>query len=253
MAGHSKWANIKHRKAASDAKRSRIFTRVLKEITVSARHGGGDPAGNPRLRQAVQDARNNNVPNDTIDRAIKKGTGELEGQNLEELSYEGYGPGGVAVLVETVTDNKNRTVGEVRHLFSKYGGNLGENGCVSWMFDKRGMFLLDSEGLDEESFMELALEVGAADFSAEEEGYQLLTAPEDYIATLEELQRREDVAMLGSQLALLPQNTVEVDADNAPQVLQLVEALEEHDDVQNVWSNYDISSELLELLEQSSG
>ncbi|REJ83914.1 MAG: YebC/PmpR family DNA-binding transcriptional regulator [Acidobacteria bacterium] len=246
MAGHSKWANIKHRKAASDAKRSRIFTRVLKEITVSARHGGGDPAGNPRLRQAIQEARNHNVPNDTIDRAVKKGTGELEGQNLEELSYEGYGPGGVAVLVETVTDNKNRTVGEVRHLFSRYGGNLGENGCVSWMFDKRGMFLVDASGLDEEEFMELALEVGAADFSTEEEGYQILTAPEDYLSTLEQLQQREEVSMLGSQLALLPQNTVTVDEQTAPQVLQLVEALEEHDDVQHVWSNYDIPPELAE-------
>jgi YebC/PmpR family DNA-binding regulatory protein len=250
MAGHSKWANIKHRKAASDAKRSRIFTRVLKEISVSARHGGGDPAGNPRLRQAIQEARNNNVPNDTIDRAIKKGTGELEGQNLEELNYEGYGPGGVAVLVETVTDNKNRTVGDVRHLFSKFGGNLGENGCVSWMFDKRGMFLVDASGLDEEDLMELALELGAADFSTEEEGFQLLTAPEDYLNTLEQLQQREDITMLGSQLALLPQNTVEVDQDTAPQVLRLVEALEEHDDVQNVWANFDISPEILAQLDQ---
>ena len=170
MAGHSKWANIKHKKAASDAKRSKVFTRVLKEIMVAARQGGGDPSGNPRLRHAISEARSNNVPNDNIDRAIKKGTGELEGVNLEEMNYEGYGPGGVAVLLDVVTDNKNRTVGELRHLFSKHGGNLGENGCVSWMFDMRGMFLIDSASLDEEAFMEIALELGAEDFSTEEEG-----------------------------------------------------------------------------------
>lgn len=249
MAGHSKWANIKHKKAASDAKRSKIFTRVLKEITVAARQGGGDPGGNPRLRHAIQEARNNNVPNDNIDRAIKKGTGELEGVNLEELTYEGYGPGGVAVLLDVVTDNKNRTVGELRHLFSKHGGNLGENGCVAWMFDKRGMFLFDPESFDEEAFMELALELGAEDFSTEEEGYQILTAAEDYGSTLDEIDGRDDLALTANQLALIPQNTIEVDAAGAPTLLKLIDALEEHDDVQNVWSNYDIPADVLEALE----
>ena len=249
MAGHSKWANIKHKKAASDAKRSKVFTRVLKEIMVAARQGGGDPGGNPRLRHAISEARSNNVPNDNIDRAIKKGTGELEGVNLEEMNYEGYGPGGVAVLLDVVTDNKNRTVGELRHLFSKHGGNLGENGCVAWMFDMRGMFLIDSSSLDEEAFMEIALELGAEDFSTEDEGYQLLTAPEDYGSTLDQIGDREDVSLVASQLARLPQNTIAVDADGAPRLLRLIEALEEHDDVQNVWSNFDIPAEVIEALD----
>ena len=249
MAGHSKWANIKHKKAASDAKRSKVFTRVLKEIMVAARQGGGDPGGNPRLRHAISEARSNNVPNDNIDRAIKKGTGELEGVNLEEMNYEGYGPGGVAVLLDVVTDNKNRTVGELRHLFSKHGGNLGENGCVAWMFDMRGMFLIDSTSLDEEAFMEIALELGAEDFSTEDEGYQLLTAPEDYGSTLDQIGDREDVSLVASQLARLPQNTIAVDADGAPRLLRLIEALEEHDDVQNVWSNFDIPAEVIEALD----
>jgi YebC/PmpR family DNA-binding regulatory protein len=240
MAGHSKWANIQHRKAAVDAKRGKLFTRLIKEITVAARLGGGDPTGNPRLRSAIQEARGNNVPNDNIDRAIKKGTGELEGAAYEENTYEGYGPGGVAVLVETVTDNKNRTVSEVRHIFSRHGGNLGENGCVAWMFDRRGSFIVDRESMDEEAFMELALELEVDDMSTdEEEGYVLYTAPEDYIRVLEALEARE-VALVAKKLIMAPQNTVPVTGDDVGKILRFMEALEDHDDVQNTWANFDI-------------
>ena len=191
MAGHSKWANIKHRKARQDAKRGKIFTRVIKEITIAARMGGGDPDGNPRLRSAIADARSNNVPMDNIERAIKRGTGEMEGVNYEELTYEGYGPAGVAILIEAMTDNKNRTVGELRHLLSKHGGNMGENGCVAWMFDRRGHFAMEESQMDEESFMELALELGVEDFESEDGVYTLYTAPEDYQRVRDELENRK--------------------------------------------------------------
>lgn len=245
MAGHSKWANTKHRKAAVDAKRGKLFTKILREVTVAARMGGGDPDGNPRLRSAIQDARSNNVPNDNIERAIKKGTGELEGASYEEVSYEGYGPGGVAVLVEAMTDNKNRTVSEIRHLFSKHGGNLGENGCVAWMFDRRGSFFIERSSIDEEAFMELALELGAEDFVIDEDGYQLYTAPEDYMAVREALEAREELEVSVKQLAMIPQSQVHVE-EEAPAVLRLMDALEDHDDVQHVWSNFDIDAEVLE-------
>jgi len=244
MAGHSKWANVKHRKAAMDAKRGKLFTRVLREITVAARLGGGDPEANPRLRNAIADARTNNVPNDNIERAIKKGTGELEGGSLEEIALEGYGPGGVAVLVEAVTDNRNRTVSDVRHLFSRYGGNLGESGCVAWMFDRRGFFALGDDGLGEEELMELALELGAEDFSVEEDQYELYTSVDDFIRVKEELDRR-DVKVEVSQLAMIPQSYVEVGEEKAPQLLRLMEALEDHDDTQNVWANFDVDDSLL--------
>lgn len=249
MAGHSKWSSIKHKKAATDAKRSKIFTRILKEITVAARLGGGDPTGNPRLRTAIADAKSNNLPNDNIDRAIKKGTGELEGVNLEEVNYEGYGPGGVAVIVETMTDNRNRTVGEVRHCFSRHGGNLGENGCVSWMFDKKGVFVLDGSSVDEEGVMELAMEIDAEDYSQSDEGFELQVAPENYSESLDALSQNDAVKIVFKELSLLPQNTVDLDADTAPQVLRLMDALEELDDVQNVWSNFEIDEEILAGLE----
>ena len=245
MAGHSKWSQIKHKKAATDAKRSKVFTRILKEITVAARLGGGDPAGNPRLRNAISDARSQNVPNDNIERAIKKGTGELEGVSYDEISYEGYGPGGVAVLVETVTDNRNRTVSEVRHLFSKHGGNLGENGCVAWMFEKRGFFVIDPGDLDEESLMEIAVDLDAVDFSIEPDGFQLYVAPESYETARETLAQRDDLEVLVQELAMVPASQVAVDAEAAPQVLRLMEALEAHDDVQNVWANFEIDERLL--------
>ena len=248
MSGHNKWSQIKHKKAATDVKRSKVFTRILKEIMVASRLGGGDSSGNPRLRQAIQEARSENVPNHNIERAIKKGTGELEGVNLEEISYEGYGPGGVAVLVEAVTDNKNRTVSEVRHLFAKHGGNLGENGCVSWIFEKRGFFLLEPEGLDEETFVELAVELDAVDFTVDEDGYQLQVAPEAYGQALDALHARDDVTVSLKELAMVPQNQIELDAERAPKMLRLMEALEDQDDVQHVWANFEIDDALLAAL-----
>ncbi|MCP3959233.1 MAG: YebC/PmpR family DNA-binding transcriptional regulator [bacterium] len=244
MSGHSKWSTIKRKKASVDAKRGKIFTRLLREVTVSARLGGGDPAGNPRLRAAIQEARGQNVPNDKLDRAIKKGTGELAGAALEEVIYEGYGPGGVAVLVETMTDNRNRTVSEVRHLFSKHGGSLGENGCVSYMFDKRGYFLIEPETMDEEELMELALELDVDDMSTDKGGYELFTAPEAYNGIREGLAEREIPVAVG-ELAMIPQTLVSLASDKLPTVLRFMEAMEDLDDVQNVWSNFDADPEAL--------
>ena len=244
MSGHSKWSTIKRKKAAVDAKRGKVFTRLLREVTVAARLGGGDPSGNPRLRAAIQDARGSNVPNDKLEKAIKKGTGELEGMALDEVSYEGYGPGGVAVLVETLTDNRNRTVSEVRHLFSKHGGSLGETGCVSYMFDKRGYFLIDSETMDEEQLIELALELDVDDFATDKGGYELFTAPEAYIEVREALAERE-VAVLSGELAMIPQTLVELDGDKLPKILRFLEAMEDLDDVQNVWTNFDADEDAL--------
>ncbi len=244
MAGHSKWSQIKRKKAVTDARRGQLWTKLLKEITVAARLGGGDPSGNSRLRSAVQEARSANVPSDNIDRAIKRGTGQLEGFTFEEISYEGYGPGGVAILVETLTDNKNRTVSEVRHLFSKSGGNLGENGCVAWMFQKRAFFAIDKQAMSEEGFMDLALELEVDDISIEEETYEIYTAPEDYGPVLDELEKR-GVELVAKELTMLPQSSVELGADQAPRLLRLLEALEDNDDVQHVWANFDIDPSLL--------
>jgi len=244
MAGHSKWSQIKRKKAVTDARRGQLWTKLLKEVTVAARLGGGDPDGNPRLRTAVQEARSSNVPNDNIDRAIKRGTGELEGVSYEEVTYEGYGPGGVAILVEVLTDNRNRSVAEIRHLFSKSGGNLGENGCVAWMFDKKGLFAVDKTQMSEEEFMELALEIEAEDISIEEETYEIYSQPELFGALQEELEQRQ-VSLVARELAMLPQNQIKVEADKAPQVLRLMEALEDQEDVQHVWANFDIDAEVL--------
>ncbi|MEM7048735.1 MAG: YebC/PmpR family DNA-binding transcriptional regulator [Acidobacteriota bacterium] len=245
MAGHSKWAGIKHKKAIIDAKRGKLWTKLLREVTVAARLGGGDPTGNPRLRSAIQDARGANCPNDNIDRAIKKGTGELEGAEYVEVTYEGYGPGGVAILVETMTDNRNRTVAEIRHLFSKNAGNLGESGCVAWMFDRRGLFAIAREGLDEDAFMELAMELEADDFSTDGESYEMFSSVEDYIRIREQLEDRS-VQLEVKQLAMIPQSTVRIeDEKQASQLVRLLEALEDHDDVQSVWANFDIDDSLL--------
>ena len=242
MAGHSKWAGIKHKKAAIDAKRARRWTKLVREVIVSARLGGGDPDFNPRLRSAVLDAKADNVPNDTIDRAIKKGTGELEGESFEEVSYEGYGPGGVAVLVETMTDNRNRTVSELRHLFSRHGGNLGESGCVAWMFDRRGCFAIEPSAMSEEELMELALELGVDDFEAGEL-YELFTGPEDYARVREALEAR-GVPLAAAELAMIPQSTLEL-GENTGAVLRLIDALEDHDDVQHVWANFEVDEAVL--------
>jgi len=244
MSGHSKWATIKHKKATTDARRGKLFSKILKEITVAARLGGGDAKGNPRLRAAVLEARSNSVPNDNIERAIKKGTGEIASEVYEEVIYEGYGPGGVAVLVEAATDNRNRTTGEVRHIFARNGGSLGEAGCVSWMFHRRGYFAVEKSAMDEEKFMELALELGADDVAIEEDVYEIYTPMEGFIGTQEELERR-DVPTAAKELAMVPQTTLDVPPDKVNQVLRLMDALEDHDDVQKVWANLNIDANAL--------
>jgi YebC/PmpR family DNA-binding regulatory protein len=244
MAGHSKWAQIKRKKAVTDARRGQLFTKLLKEISVAARLGGGDQSGNARLRVAVQEARSSNVPNDNIERAIKKGTGELEGVRYEDVSYEGYGPSGVAILIEAVTDNRNRTVAELRHLFSRNGGNLGENGCVAWMFDQRGYFAIDRDSISEEQFMEIAIELEVDDVATEDDAFEMFTAPERFAEVREGLEKLEVKTSTG-QLARLPQNYVKADSEKVPQILRLIESLEDQDDVQNVWANFDIDDEVL--------
>ncbi|MDH3746096.1 MAG: YebC/PmpR family DNA-binding transcriptional regulator [Acidobacteriota bacterium] len=244
MAGHSKWAQIKRKKAVTDSRRGQLWTKLLKEISVAARLGGSDPSGNARLRTAIFDARSNNVPNDNIHRAVKRGTGELEGVIYEEVVYEGYGPGGVAILIETMTDNRNRTVADIRHLFSKHGGNLGENGCVGWMFDKRGYFAFDPSSLPEESFMELAVELEAADISLETDVFEMYVESERYLEVKDDLGRRE-IATVATELAMVPQNYQAVEPDKAQTNLRLIEALEDHDDVQHAWANVELSAELL--------
>ncbi|MEJ2032663.1 MAG: YebC/PmpR family DNA-binding transcriptional regulator [Deltaproteobacteria bacterium] len=248
MSGHSKWANIKRRKGAVDAKRGKIFTRLIKEIIVAARLGGGDPGGNPRLRSAILAAKSENMPKENIERAIKKGTGELEGVSYEEITYEGYGPGGVAVLVDCMTDNRVRTVADVRHFFSKSGGNLGESGCVSWMFDKKGTILVDRREIGEEQLLELALDAGAEDVVEEDEEFQVVTTPEDF-ETVREALAAKDVAIGNAEIAMVPKNVVEVTEEQvAKQLLRLLENLEDHDDVQNVYANFDIPDELMEAI-----
>jgi YebC/PmpR family DNA-binding regulatory protein len=244
MSGHSKWSTIKHKKASTDAKRGKLFTKILREITVSARLGGGDVKGNPRLRTAVLEARSSSVPGDNIDRAIKKGTGELEGESYEEVTYEGYGPGGVAVLVEGLTDNKNRTAAEIRHLFTRHGGNLGDSGSVAWMFHRRGYFAVERGAMDEEKFMELALELGADDVATAEEHYEIFTVPEDFNRVRDELEKR-GIPTDVKELAMVPTNPMEIPAERAGAVLRLLEGLEDHDDVQNVWANLDVDDKVL--------
>jgi YebC/PmpR family DNA-binding regulatory protein len=239
MSGHSKWHSIKHKKASADAKRSSIFTKLIKEITIAARLGGGDADGNPRLRLAIQKAKDNNMPNDNISRAIKKGTGELPGVTYEEACYEGYGPGGVAVLIETMTDNKNRTVSDLRRIFSKQGGNMGESGCVSWMFHKKGLICVDLNQIDEDELMNIALEAGAEDMNKEESGYEIITSPDDFEAIRNALQKK-GIPFTLAEITMLPQTTIKLEGKVAQQMLQLMEKLEEHDDVQQVYGNFDI-------------
>lgn len=248
MSGHSKWSTIKRKKGAIDAKRGKIFTKIIKEITLAARLGGGDPEGNPRLRQAIMAAKDENMPKENIERAIKKGIGGEDGAgNYEEVIYEGYGPGGVAVLVEVMTDNKNRTVAEIRHIFSKHGGNLGENGCVAWMFNKKGSILIDKKAVDEYKLIELALEAGADDVREEENEYEVITSPvtfEDVRKTLEE----KGIKILSARIGMIPQTTVRIGEDKAVQMLKMMEKFEDNDDVQNVWANFDIPDEVMEKL-----
>lgn len=239
MSGHSKWHSIKHKKAATDARRGKAFTKLIKEITVAARTGGGDPEGNARLRKAITDAKAVNMPADNIKRAIMKGTGELEGSSIEEIVYEGYGPGGVALMVEVMTDNRNRTVSEIRHLFDKYGGNLGENGCVAWMFTKRGYILIPSGKADEEAAMNAAIEAGADDFSVQDDAYEILTTPEAFEEVVSGL-RDKGLEPDTAEVSMVPQNYVKLEGKVAQQMVKLMDALDDHDDVQNVHANFDI-------------
>ena len=239
MSGHSKWHSIKHKKAATDAKRGKMFTKLIKEITVAARMGGGDQESNARLRKAISDAKGMNMPQDNIKRAVMKGTGELAGVAIEESVYEGYGPGGVAVMVEVLSDNRNRTVGELRHVFDKYGGNLGENGCVAWMFTKRGYILIQTQGLDEEDAMNVAIEAGADDFSTQGDKYEIMTAPESFHGVLAEL-KGKGIEPTTAEVSMVPQNCVKLEGKPARQMVKLMDALEDHDDVQNVHANFDI-------------
>ena len=250
MSGHSKWSTIKRKKGAIDARRGKAFTKLIKEITLATRLGGGDIEANARLRQAVLAAKEENMPKDNIDRAIKKGAGELEGGvNYEEVTYEGYGPGGAAVLVEVMTDNKNRTVADIRHIFSKHGGNLGENGCVSWMFEKKGSILIDKKNADEDTLMELALEAGADDVSAEGSEFQIVTAPGAFETVKNAIERR-GIKYIEAKVTMLSQNTVKLEEGKAEQMLKLMEKMEDNDDVQNVYANFDIADDIMEKLSQ---
>jgi YebC/PmpR family DNA-binding regulatory protein len=239
MSGHSKWATIKHKKGALDAKRGQMFTKLIKEISIAARMGGGDPEGNPRLRTAVLKARAANMPRDNIDRAIKKGTGELEGVNYEELIYEGYGPGGVAILIEVLTDNKNRAAANVRNLLSKNGGNLGSTGSVAYMFKRKGVIEYDAEKYTEDQIMEAALEAGAEDVSSGGGSIEVSTTPEDFETVLTALQAK-NFEQTGAEIQMVPETYSSLDKDMTQKVVRLIDKLEEDDDVQNVWSNIDI-------------
>ncbi|MFC2163929.1 YebC/PmpR family DNA-binding transcriptional regulator [Acidobacteriota bacterium] len=242
MSGHSKWASIKHKKAATDAKRGKVFTKAIKELAVAARMGGGDPNSNSRLRKAISDAKTVNMPADNIKKAIMKGTGQLEGVSYEEMSYEGYGAGGVAIYLQTLTDNKNRTVSEIRHIFSKNGGNLGESGCVGWMFDRKGYIVVEKEKAAEDELLDLVLEAGAEDLREDGSNYEIFTAPDDYEAVAKALEEKS-IETAASNLGYIPQNYVKLEGKQAQQLLRLMEELEDHDDVQNVWANFDIDEE----------
>jgi YebC/PmpR family DNA-binding regulatory protein len=247
MSGHSKWSTIKHKKAAKDAKRGKIFTKLIKEITVAARMGGGDVNGNPRLRTAVLTARQSSMPTDNIERAIKKGTGELEGVTYEEVTYEGYGPGGVALLVQVLTDNRNRTVAELRSLLERHGGTLGVGGSVAWMFTKRGLITVERAGVDEDRVMEVALEAGADDVREAGDLLEILTAPEQFEAVREALENAK-LPAASAEVTMIPSSTVGLSGKPAEQMVRLLEVLEDHDDVQTVASNMDIAGEELERL-----
>jgi YebC/PmpR family DNA-binding regulatory protein len=244
MSGHSKWSSIKHKKAARDAKRGKLFTKLIKEITIAARIGGGDLNANPRLRTAVLAGRAQSMPNDNIDRAIKKGTGELGGGQLDEITYEGYGPGGVAIMVDALTDNRNRLVAELRFLFTRHGGNLGESGCVGWMFKKRGVITVEKSAAEEDRLLELTLEAGADDVVSSGDEFVVMTAPEAFPAVRDAIEKA-GIAIAHSEISLQPENTVKVSGHVAEQVLKLVEELEDQDDVQSVASNFDIDEEEL--------
>ena len=246
MSGHSKWSTIKHKKGAADAKRGKVFTRILKEMTVAARMGGGDPIGNPRLRAAIAEAKANNMPKDNIERAVKRGTGEIEGVTYEELTYEGYGPGGVALIVETMTDNTNRTTPEIRHIFEKNGGNLGTPGSVRFQFERKGYFAIEKGAVGEDKLMEVVLEAGADDLQTDDaDAYEVFTSPENFEQVRQALEKN-DIAPTEAKLGQMPQNYIKLDENKSKSMMRLLEMLDDHDDVQNVWSNFDIPEELME-------
>lgn len=239
MSGHSKWHTIKHKKGATDAKRGKIFTKLIKEITVAARTGGGDPDANARLRKGISDAKAANMPNDTIDRAIKRGSGGLDGVHYDEITYEGYGPGGVAILIETMTDNRNRTVAELRHLLSKNGGNLGESGSVAWMFDKKGYIVVDKAAKSEDELFEIAIEAGADDMQEEGDVFEIYTTTENFEAVSDAV-KAAGIEPQVAEVSMVPQNSVALTGADAAQMLKLYDVLEDNDDVQKVYANFDI-------------
>lgn len=249
MSGHSKWAQIKHKKAHTDAKRGKVFTKIVKEIATAAKLGGGDPEGNPRLRTAIDNAKEVNMPHDNIKKAIMKGTGELPGVSYEEYLYEGYGPAGVAVMVEVMTDNKNRTVPEIRHIMSKNGGSLGESGCVSWIFEKKGYILVGKKKTSEDVLMAVALDAGAEDMKndPQEENFEIITAPEDFAAVKEAVEKA-GLPVESAEVTMLPKTYVVLDEKAADQMVRLIDALEDNDDVQNVYANFDIPDDVAEKI-----
>jgi len=251
MSGHSKWSTIKHKKGAADAKRGKIFTKVIKEITVAARIGGGDVDGNPRLRLAVQKAKEVNMPQENLIRAIKKGTGELEGVQYQEISYEGYGPGGVAIFMEVMTDNKNRTIGELRAVLDKNGGNMGENGCVAWIFEKKGIITIMISEKDEEELLELVMDAGGDDLQTVDDYYEITTSVESFESVRKAIEN-SGLKVQSAQLTRIPQNTVNVEEKNCKSLLRLMDMLEDHDDIQKLYSNFDITDELMTIMEESS-
>ncbi len=247
MSGHSKWSSIKHKKAVVDAKRGKIFTKLIKEITVAARMGGsGDPDANPRLRTALLAAKAENMPKDNIERAIKKGTGELEGVNYEESTYEGYGPGGAAILLESLTDNKNRAVADIRHIFAKAGGNLGENGCVAWMFDKKGYIVIEKSAIGEDALMEAALDAGAEDVREDGENWEVITEPEEFEAVRDAISGAS-IPYIEAEVTMLPSTTADLSGKEAEQMVRLMEKLDDCEDVQKVYTNADIPDDVLNM------
>ncbi|MCD6087108.1 MAG: YebC/PmpR family DNA-binding transcriptional regulator [Candidatus Hydrothermae bacterium] len=251
MSGHSKWAQIKHKKAKVDAQRGKIFGKLIREIMVAARMGGGNPEFNPRLRMAIEKAKSYNMPWDNIERAIKKGTGELEGQAFEQVVYEGYGPGGAAIMVVALTDNKNRTAGEIRHIFTKYGGNMGGAGSVAWQFEEKGVIYVDREAVSEDEILEVVLDAGAEDVKVEEDSYTIISSPKDFENVKKALDEKK-IPYTQAEVTMLPKSQVKVEAKKAEQLLRLIEALEDQDDVQNVYSNFDIPDETLKAFSEAS-
>lgn len=248
MSGHSRWAGIKHKKMAQDAKRGKLFTKIIRELTIAAREGGGNPDNNPRLRKAIEMAKEANMPQDNVKKAIMRGTGEIPGAVYEEVVYEGYGPGGVAVIVEATTDNKNRTTSEIRKIFNQYGGSLGETGCVSWNFEQKGYITINKQDANEDELMSVVLELGAEDFKTDDEDvYEIITSPQNFESIKQELQKRYKLQQ--SEITMLPKTYVKLTGKEAEQILHLMDALEEHDDVKNVYANFDVPKEVIEKVE----